>query len=178
MKTLETDRLMMRELVITDADGMFQLDSDPLVHKYLGETPVKKMEEINKVIAGIQKQYLDNGIGRYATFEKSSGNFIGWSGLKFITEPENNRVNFYDVGYRFIPAYWGKGYATEVTKTWLEYGFTNLNLKEIIGTAHIDNKASRRVLEKCGLTYIEKFKWKDLTCDWLKITKEEWLKLK
>jgi RimJ/RimL family protein N-acetyltransferase len=47
---------------------------------------------------------------------------------------------------------------------------------EIIGSANIENKASRRVLEKCGLEFIENFYWKDIKCDWLNITYEEWAK--
>lgn len=49
-----------------------------------------------------------------------------------------------------------------------------MNLTEIIGIANEENKASRRALEKCELKFIEQFMWKDIKCDWLKITKEEW----
>ena len=91
---------------------------------------------------------------------------------------KNNHINFYDVGYRLDKKYWGKGYATESCKVALEYGFKTMQLKEIIGTCHEENKASRRVLEKCGLKFVEQFIYKnELTCDWLKITKEEWEKL-
>ena len=99
----------------------------------------------------------------------------GWSGLKFKQEKENEHINFYDVGYRLLPKYWGKGYATEACNAALKYGFNTLKLDEIIGTANVDNKASRRVLEKCGLKFVNQFMWKDIKCDWLKITKAEWI---
>jgi RimJ/RimL family protein N-acetyltransferase len=76
-----------------------------------------------------------------------------------------------------MPQFWGKGYATEATKAWLTVGFEQLNLKEKIGAVHQENKASRRVLEKCGLQFVEQFMWHDLTCDWLSIDKEYWLEL-
>ena len=175
MNTIKTERLVLRELIPDDAGKMFELDSNPEVHKYLGNNTIQNIEQAKEVIKIIRQQYLDNEIGRWAAIEKSSGEFIGWSGLKFITEPKNNHVNFYDVGYRLIPKYWGKGYATESAKAWLDYGFTKMNLKEIIGTCHEENKASRRALEKCGLKFVEKFLYKnELPCDWLKITKEEW----
>jgi [ribosomal protein S5]-alanine N-acetyltransferase len=174
MKTLETARLILREFQPDDAESMFELDSDPRVHTYLGNNPVTTLQQSKDVIAGILKQYTDNGIGRWAAIEKSSGNFIGWSGLKFITETENNHINFYDVGYRLMPKFWGKGYATESAKAALDYGFNAMKLSEIIGTAHEENKASRRALEKCGLTFVEKFYWKHIPCDWLKISKAEW----
>lgn len=172
---IETERLILRELQPTDAYAFFEMDSNSEVHKYLGKNPVKTIEHINEVIANIQQQYLDYGIGRWATIEKLSGNFIGWSGLKFRNDEENNHIDFYDVGYRLHPKYWGKGYATESCKAALEYGFTNLNAKEIIGAAHEENKSSRRVLEKCGLKFVNQFIWKGIKCDWLKISKEEWI---
>jgi RimJ/RimL family protein N-acetyltransferase len=83
--------------------------------------------------------------------------------LEIYYETENNKVNYYDIGYRFMPQFWGKGYATEATKAWLKLGFEEMNLQEIIGAAHQENKASRRVLEKCGLQFVEQFMWHDLT---------------
>ena len=175
--SIETERLILRELQLSDAEAMFELDSNPEVHKYLGNNPIYTIEQAINVINMIRKQYAENGIGRWATIEKSTGNFIGWRGLKFIQEYDNNHINFHDVGYRLMPKYWGKGYATESAKAALKYGFTQMNLNEIIGSANVENKASRNALEKCGLKFVEQFMWHDIKCDWLKITREEWLRL-
>lgn len=174
----ETDRLILRELLETDVVGMFELDSDPEVHRYLGNNPVTTKEEIKSVIQFVRKQYIDNGIGRWAVIEKSSGDFVGWTGLKFITETINNHTNFYDVGYRLKKKHWGKGYATETAKISIEYCFTQMNKNEIFGITHVDNLKSRHALEKAGLRFIETFEHKDMTCNWFKITKDEWLKKK
>ena len=173
---IETNRLILRELQKGDLKAWFEMDSDPLVHKYLGNLPAKSLEEIEVAFQSICQQYTDNGIGRWAAIEKKSGNFIGWSGLKFIKEFENNHINFYDVGYRLHPNYWGKGYATESAIAAIKYGFNNLKLSEIFGIAHVENTASRNALEKCGLKYIETFEFTlwNVQCDWLKINKEEW----
>lgn len=171
---IETERLILRELLSTDAEAYFEMDSNPEVHKYLGNHPIQLIEQAREVIENIQQQYNENNIGRWAVIEKSSGKFIGWSGLKLVKENWNNHTHYHDIGYRFMPNYWGKGYATESAMAAIEFGFKNLNLLEIIGTAHVENKASRRALEKCGLTFIENYFWKDIKCDWLSITKEEW----
>ncbi len=172
---IETERLILRDLLQTDDEGMFELDANAEVHRYLGNKPIQSIERARTVISIINEQYAENGIGRWATIEKASGAFIGWSGLKFITTPEKGKSHFHDVGYRFIPRFWGKGYATEATKAALAYSFETLQLNEIIGTCHVENKASRRVLEKCGLKYVEQFLYNnELLCDWLSITKEEW----
>jgi RimJ/RimL family protein N-acetyltransferase len=179
---IETERLILRELQVGDLQAWYEMDSNAEVHKYLGNQPVQSMLHIENAFQSIQQQYLKNGIGRWATIEKSSGNFIGWSGLKFITELENNHINFHDVGYRLMPKYWGKGYATESCKAALEYAFNKMQLNEVIGICHEDNKASRNALEKSGLKFIEKFVEQSscraaLTCDWLKITKSEWIQI-
>ena len=171
---IETERLILRELLTADSAAMFELDSDPLVHRYLGNNPITKPEQAEETIAFVRQQYADHGIGRWAVLEKSSGNFIGWSGLKFITSIENKRTHFYDVGYRLMPQHWGKGYATESAKAALKYGFETMQLEEIIGSAHQHNKASRRALEKCGLTFVEQYTWQNLICDWLSISKQTW----
>ena len=175
---IETDRLILRDILDSDLEGMFQLDSNPIVHKYLGNKPVKTRKEIKDVIAFIQQQYKERGIGRWAAIEKSSGDFIGWSGLKLNMKDEelNNKVNFYDVGYRFIPRYWGKKYATESALAALEYGFNTMNLKTIVGAAEEENIASNKVLQKIGLKYINHFFVDGVTALWYELKKEEYEK--
>ena len=173
---LETERLILREMLPTDDEALFEMDSNPEVHKYLGENPVTDIEHVRGYIANIRKQYNDFGIGRWTVIEKSSGAIIGWAGLKFITEVENNRIHYHDVGYRLNQRYWGKGYATESAKAAIRYGFEEMNLKEIIGCANVNNTQSRKALEKCGLTFVEKFYWNGIQCDWLELTKEDWLR--
>ncbi|WP_406685121.1 GNAT family N-acetyltransferase [Seonamhaeicola sp. MEBiC1930] len=173
---IETERLILREIRITDVDGMFELDSNPIVHKYLGNTPIKTKEESVKIIEFIIKQYKERGIGRWAAIDKVSGDFIGWSGLKLNMKGEelNGLVNFYDVGYRFIPRFWGKGYATESAMASLKYGFEILNLKTIVGAAEQQNIASNKVLKKIGLNFCMTFFYDDIPCNWYELNIKEY----
>jgi RimJ/RimL family protein N-acetyltransferase len=155
---METERLILRELRVSDLEGMFELDSNPLVHKYLGNKPVKTKDESLKIIKSVINQYHERGIGRWAAIEKSSGAFIGWSGLRLNTEFNmNGFTKYYDVGYRLIPKFWGKGYATESGKAAIEYAFKKLKLPELYATTEINNQASHYVLLKLGLTDMEDF---------------------
>ena len=157
---------------MTDLEGMFELDSDPEVHKYLGNKPVKQIEESQKILESFINQYQERGVGRWAAIEKDSGNFIGWSGLRLNTEYNmNGFTKYYDVGYRFIKRYWGKGYATESGKASINYAFNVLKLPELYATTEIGNLASHNALLKIGLKYVEDFYFEQekLNLRWYKI---------
>lgn len=175
---IETQRLYLRELLASDEDGLFEMDSNPAVHTYLGNNPISTREEAGKYIEFVQQQYKDNGVGRWAVIDKVTGEFIGWSGIKLIKEPMNNHQNFYEIGYRFIESYWGKGLATETTVALVQYAFENLETEKIYAICHIENKGSKNVLLKSGLKFIETFDYEGTVHNWFEINKKEWLNLK
>ncbi|MGH1387509.1 GNAT family N-acetyltransferase [Kordia sp.] len=155
---LETERLIIRGLIEQDIDGMFALDSDPEVHKYLGNKPIKQKEEALKYIKDVNKQYAERGIGRWAIEIKETGEFVGWCGLRLYTEYTfNNQTNFHDIGYRLRREFWGKGYATEASVACLDYAWNVLKLEKVYGITEMGNEASHKVLLKIGLNYIEDF---------------------
>ena len=156
MKSLETRRLFFRELITSDAEALFELDSNPEVHRYLGNNPVTSIGQIEDTITNIREQYEKNGIGRWAAILKDTGEFIGWAGLK-LERNVNGQERYYDLGYRFIQRFWDKGYASEASKAFVEYGFNVMKLEKINAFADADNAASRRVLEKAGLGFINFF---------------------
>lgn len=166
IKIQETPRLYFREILPSDAGNIFELDSNPEVHRYLGNTPVTSVEECRKVIEMIRNQYKENGIGRWAVMEKENNVFIGWAGLKLLKEPINNYVNVYDLGYRFNPKYWGKGYATEAAMCWRDLAFKEMNIEKLYACADAANIASRRVLEKIGMNYVEDFDYEGDASVW------------
>ena len=164
--TLETDRLILREFLLSDAEAFFAMDSNPKVHQYLWNKPVQKIEETFEVIEFVRKQYMDNGIGRFAMISKETNEFIGWAGLKFNTEMVNNKVNFYDIGYRLDEKFWGKGYASEASFAWLNYAFETMKIKTIEAAAHSDNVASNRILQKIGMQMTETYLEDDVSWNW------------
>jgi ribosomal-protein-alanine N-acetyltransferase len=154
----ETKNLILREIVIEDTGDMYRLDSDPLVHKYLGNKTISCMGKARAYVDYIRMQYETYGIGRWAAIEKSTGDWIGWSGLKMNFENKmNGHTDFYDIGYRFMPQYWGKGYATESSIAARDYFFENFAGKKLCGMAELENGASCRVLEKIGLERKDNF---------------------
>ena len=149
----ETPRLILREMLDEDAEGMFELDSNPEVLKYIGTPALTHIDQSREVIRYIQQQYVDFGVGRVAVILKENNTFLGWSGLKYMTETINNQTGYHDLGYRYIQRYWGKGYATEAAIASRDYAFNVLKLDRICALIEPENIASQRVLEKTGLQF-------------------------
>lgn len=150
-KILETDRLILRELNPDDAQNFYDLNANPNVIKYTGNTAFEDVEEARNFLLNY-KDYDENGFGRWAVIEKSNGEFLGWCGLKY-----SKYINETDIGFRFFEKYWNKGFASESAKACLDYGFQKLNLQKIIGRAMAENIASLKVLEKIGLIFDKEF---------------------
>jgi len=168
----KTERLILRELVLTDAPDIFEMDSDPKVHLYLGNKPITTLQQAEDGIRYINKQYSENGIGRWAVVEKTTGECIGWCGLKFFSDMEaNGFTDIHEIGYRFKKKHWGKGYATEAAKASLNYGFDNMKLDVIYGMTHADNLESQNVFRKLGLNYINDFELDKEPHKWFEIRK-------
>jgi len=171
---ITTERLFLREILPSDIDSMFELDADPDVHRYLGNKPVTTKDQVAEVINFIRQQYIDNGIGRWAIIDKKTNEFVGWSGLKFVTDLTNNHKQYYDLGYRLIKKYWGQGIATEAAIASLNYAFNKLRADEVYAMADCDNHGSNKILRKVGLNFIEKFDLDGIEHNWYRIDRKQY----
>lgn len=174
---IETQRLNLREITEEDLEGMFALDADPEVHRYLGHQVVKDREESRQVIAHLRRQYREHGIGRWAVEEKETGVFVGWAGLKYVTEPVICQAPYYDLGYRLRREFWGQGYGTECARASLHYGFRALPTDVIYAAAHVENLPSRRILTGLGMKPMHTFHFDGAMHQSYAITHEEWVML-
>jgi ribosomal-protein-alanine N-acetyltransferase len=166
---LSTERLILRDLEERDVEGIFALDSDPEVLRYIGTPVMTERAQAANVIAMIRKQYRENGIGRWAMEERTTGAFVGWCGLKW--EQQVRSFPYYDIGYRLIRSYWGQGYATEAASACLRHGFEVLNYPEICAAVEVEHQASNHVLRKIGLQQGEPFLYDGKVCNWYSLRK-------
>lgn len=171
----ETKRCWLTEITEEHVDGLFELDSDPEVHRYLGNHPIQYKEQAFDVVVHIRKQYIELGIGRWAVIDKSNNGFVGWAGLKRVTETINKHQDYLDLGYRLIRKYWNQGFASECAMASLHYGFEILNEPVIYAAAHVDNLYSNKILTKLGFRFIETFKYEEDTDNWYELHKTDWL---
>ncbi|SIQ73987.1 Protein N-acetyltransferase, RimJ/RimL family [Chryseobacterium sp. RU37D] len=172
---ITTKNLILRHFEETGSKRMFLLDSNPDVMKYIGVPPVTDIQESLHIIKMISQQYQDNGVGRLAVIEKESGLLIGWSGLKLLTQEINGYKNVYDLGYRFLPEFWGKGYAFESAKASLDFGFKDMNIDVIYAHAHSENAGSNHILKKLGFEKTGEFTEPDGICYWYELKRKNFL---
>ncbi|MFK7979205.1 MAG: GNAT family N-acetyltransferase [Saprospiraceae bacterium] len=169
---LETERLILREILPSDATNMLALDANPNVLQYIGIQPVTNLETCRKTIRFIRDQYERNGIGRWAVVRKDTLEFIGWAGLKFVNEMTvNGHRNFYDLGYRFLEKHWGQGFGYESAQAIVNYGFNTLDLPKISAYLSPQNIGAKKILENCGLQFVESFEEDGVFYDWMEIVK-------
>lgn len=171
----ETERLIIREILPTDVDEMFELHSDPEVHKFLGNKTVTSKTQVIEIINFVRQQYAEHGVGRWAMINKNTNQFLGWTGLEFVTTETNNHKNYYDLGYRLIKRFWGQGIATESAVASLTYAFDKLNTNQVFAMADCMNDGSNRILKKVGLKFIETFYLEGSKHNWYRIERAEYI---
>jgi RimJ/RimL family protein N-acetyltransferase len=154
---LETQRLVLRQFSIADADHLASLDADPDVMRFVpGGTPTSREEIENEYLPaflGYYRRY--EGYGFWAVIEKATGDFLGWFHFRPGKDAAPGEV---ELGYRLRKSAWGRGYATEGSRALIRKGFTELGVQRVVAEAMAVNPASRRVMEKAGLTLVRTFR--------------------
>jgi len=150
---LQTQRLTLRQFTEDDADNLYELNSDPEVMRYLtGGRPTPRevlRDEVIPFHLGVYER-LDR-LGTWAAESSATGEFLGWFHFRPGADADVTNI---DLGYRLRRAAWSKGYATEGSLALITMGFTDLGVERVYAHTLAVNTASRRVLEKCGLTLV------------------------
>jgi RimJ/RimL family protein N-acetyltransferase len=141
---IETERLLIRPFTMDDIEPSYQMNLDAEVSRYTGDGGVVSRDEIHRrIVEHVFADYQKHGFGRLAVELKSEKKFIGFAGLKYLEDMDE-----VDLGYRFLSAYWGRGFATEAAKACVNLGFDKLGLERMIAMVLPENSASIHVLEK------------------------------
>lgn len=153
---LETERLALRRFTEVDVDELTELDGDPEVMRFLtGGRPTPRDVILDETLPRFLRSYERfEGFGYWAAVEKSTGEFLGWFALHPQEDGDSSEV---ELGYRLRRSAWGKGYATEGSRALIRKGFTEMGVRRVVAETMAVNKASRRVMEKAGLTYARTF---------------------
>ncbi|GAA1568522.1 GNAT family N-acetyltransferase [Kribbella sancticallisti] len=143
-----TERLLLRPFRDEDLPAWGDLNTDPEVMRYLGGQPLSRAES-DAIAAGVNAQYVAEGIGFLAIERRSDGAFLGAAGLT----REQWHPDDIEIGWRLARFHWGHGYASEAASSWLAYAFTDLSLPRVIATTDAPNLHSIAVMKRIGMTF-------------------------
>jgi ribosomal-protein-alanine N-acetyltransferase len=156
---VNTKRLILRAFTEADVDPMHRILNGEGVLRYFPPTDPPAHERVQRMISGLLKHWEERGYGLWAVQSQASGELIGRCGLQFL--PDTGEV---EVDFIFGREFWGQGFATEAARASLQYGFDELGLERVVGIAHVENKASQRVLEKLGMRRVERKQFFGIDC--------------
>lgn len=153
---LATERMVLRRFTEADEDHLVELDSDPEVMRFLTRgIPTPRDAIQNDILPVFLRSYKRfPGFGVFAAISKECGDFLGWFSFQPTDQARRDEVS---LGYRLRRSIWGQGYATEGVRALIRLGFTHLGIQRVIATTYQDNLASRRVMEKAGLSLVRTY---------------------
>lgn len=143
---ISTARLRLRPVSTGDLEALYRIWTDPVVRRFFWDGEVISKERAEAAVREGGEDFAKHGFGLWVAEE--GGRLIGFCGLRHLDYAPD-----VEVLYGFAPAHWGRGLATEVAAAMLRYGFEEAGLERIVGIADKENTASRRVLEKLGMTF-------------------------
>jgi len=146
---MQTERLTMRPVTTDMLPELHQLFIDPLVRRFLLDDEVVAYEWTANVILTSQESFEKNSYGLWALQQKNAQPLIGFCGYWRF-----DQLSYpLQLIYGLLPAYWGKGWATEAAQAMIAYGFEQVGFSEIVSAADIPNSASFKVMERLGMRY-------------------------
>jgi RimJ/RimL family protein N-acetyltransferase len=147
---IESKRTYLRRFNIDDFESVYEMESQEDVMKYTGPGKALTKEESKTRLNNIIADKDNTGpLGVWAAVNKSENKVMGW----FMLKMTNNDSP--ELGFMINKRFWGKGYATEICQSLLDYGFNTLNLKSVIAITNNINTGSIKVLEKIGMKHIK-----------------------
>ena len=148
--TIETERLILRPMEITDIDAMLRIFTDPLVIASFGIPPFERPQMERWVQRNLSHQD-EYGYGLFSVILKSNELLVGDCGLE---QMDIEGVKVAELGYDFHSDYWHQGLATEAAKAVRDYAFKILSLPRLVSLIRTGNDAARHVAERLGMTLI------------------------
>jgi len=153
---LETKRLILKTPELSDFNILLVLRSDPDVMEYTGYGEKQTADQVREYLNFAIVYENRHGMGFCLVFEKNSHEFIGEAGIFHLLFDE--KQDEIEINYHLHKKFWGQGYATELSKAFVKWGFQHLAINKIVATAYPDNLASQQVLKKSGFDFRKKIK--------------------
>jgi ribosomal-protein-alanine N-acetyltransferase len=149
-----TERLNLRRWIDSDNLPCVEMNKDREVMKFFPKT--QTADETLAMIKRINARFEENGFGFYVVEEKSTKDFLGFTGFG-IPAFESFFTPCVEIGWRFKKDAWGRGYATEAAAGCLRYGFETLQFDKIVSFTSVLNTNSEKVMQRIGMIRVGEF---------------------
>lgn len=158
MKTiLETERLRLREFTLDDTAFIIELLNSPGWLQYIGNRNIDTEEKAKEYLQNVPlKSYAQNGFGLWLVETKEDAKPAGMCGLI-----KREHLDTEDIGFAFLPEFHGRGYAQEIAQATVAFAKNNLNIPVLSAIVMAENKASIKLIEKLGLSFVKTFSFPD-----------------
>ncbi|KZE69240.1 alanine acetyltransferase [Fictibacillus phosphorivorans] len=157
---IETERLILREVTLKDAEDMLTYLSDPDVVKHMGLEPYQTVEDVQSEIQWYQSIVKEGSGVRWGITLRNSGKVIGSCGF-LNRAPKHFRA---EVGFELSKQYWGKGIASEALEAVVKFGFKHMELERIEALIEPGNTSSQMLVEKTGFVREGLLRHYEYTC--------------
>lgn len=154
LPTLDGRRLALRTFRTEDVDALVALDRDPAVRRFVDDGGPATTEAARAAIRAWHEHSAQRpGFGCWAATDRRTGDFVGWFHLF-----DRDAVGRCELGFRLVRSAWGQGLATEGSLVLVDHAFRATQATTVFGEAMAIHVASRRVMEKCGMTLVATFR--------------------
>lgn len=171
MTVLTTSRLRLEPITDAHFDGLFALNSDPVVMRYITGKP-DTCDETLAIIERVKARWSEFGFSWWCFIERQTGEIIGAGAIQHLGRDPKNPL---EIAWRLRQDKWGQGFASEAARCMAGFAFDTLDAKLLCAVCHPENRNSSRVMERLGMHYKGDEVWYDTNTAVYEITRAEWL---
>ncbi|MEG4396964.1 GNAT family N-acetyltransferase [Microcoleus sp. BROC3] len=147
---LETQRLVLKQILDSDLNTLHRIFTDSYVRRYLCDGEIWSLQQVEEMLAENQKLFSEKKFGLWSIETNTEQEVIGFVGLWYFFEEEQPQLV-----YALLPTATKKGYATEAATKILEYGFNELGFNYLVASCDRPNIESQKVAERLGMRQVE-----------------------
>jgi RimJ/RimL family protein N-acetyltransferase len=170
MTILTTPRLRLEPMTGAHRDGLFEMNRDPEVMRYITGKPDTRADT-QAMIDRVQQRWSDWGFSWWTFFEVRTGEIVGAGCIQHL---RGETTNPHEIGWRLRRDRWSRGYGSEAARRMAAFAFDDLKAPEIVAVCEPENEGSAHIMKKLGMSYRETQRWHEADIAVYGMTVDEW----
>ncbi len=170
MTILTTPRLRLAPMADAHLDGLFEMNRDPEVMRYITGRPDTRADT-QAMIDRVKRRWGEWGFSWWTFFERETGEIVGAGCIQHL---RGETANPHEIGWRLRRDRWSRGYGSEAARRMAAFAFDTLQAPEIVAVCDPANDGSAHIMKKLGMSYRELQRWQDADIAVYGMTADEW----